>query len=69
MDKNLWTTTFFYDGEQWGEGIWYFADAIADSKPSTFDPASIPNNLNGEGNEFLHAFQFDEGDFTVANAI
>ena len=85
MDENVWKTTFFYDGEQWGEGTWFFADAIAESekqeedkpedKPEdkqpedTFDPATIPNNKNGEGNEFEHAFQFDSGEFFVSNSI
>ncbi len=69
MDKKEWRTTFFYDGEQWGEGVWFFADAIAETVPDSFDTASLPNNKNGEGNEFEHAFQFDSGDYFVSNTI
>ena len=35
----------------------------------SFDYSTLPNNIEGTGSVFNHAFQFYEGDYTYSNAI
>ena len=35
----------------------------------SFDYSTLPNNFEGTGSEFNHAFQFYEGDYTYSNSI